>query len=389
MHGVIAPKDDQRVDVRTIRRRKVQGWARRNWALFAFVLLPTLLVAAYYYVIAADQYESEVHFVVRSSDATPTVGTGLSSLATWVGGAAPSQTDAMSVADYLTSHDVVEALRGQVGLVERFRRPEADFVSRLQYEQPTPESLLKYYRKQVDVHFNSDTGITTVKVKAFRPEDSYVIASRLLQLGEQRVNSLNVRSLEDALTSARRQLMESEAGLRVVQSQFDRFRSTRNELDPAGAGEAQFNVVSQLQVTLSTARAQLAGMAGLVSPSSPQYVALAARVRALEAQLAGQQARIAGAGQGTIASNVTGYEDLKLRQGFAAKRYETAAAALERAREGALRKQLYLVRVVDPNMPGKALYPERFRILATVFLSLLVAYGIGWLIVAGVKEHTA
>jgi capsular polysaccharide transport system permease protein len=39
-------------------------------------------------------------------------------------------------------------------------------------------------------------------------------------------------------------------------------------------------------------------------------------------------------------------------------------------------------------MPVKSLFPERGRIVLTVFLSLLVGYGIGWLLVAGVKEHS-
>jgi len=44
---------------------------------------------------------------------------------------------------------------------------------------------------------------------------------------------------------------------------------------------------------------------------------------------------------------------------------------------------------VNPNMPVKALFPERWRILATVLISLLLVYSIGWLIVAGVREHAA
>ena len=37
-------------------------------------------------------------------------------------------------------------------------------------------------------------------------------------------------------------------------------------------------------------------------------------------------------------------------------------------------------------MPVKALYPKRGEFLLTLFLSLLVAYGIGWLIIAGVES---
>jgi len=43
--------------------------------------------------------------------------------------------------------------------------------------------------------------------------------------------------------------------------------------------------------------------------------------------------------------------------------------------------------VVDANRPVKAMFPERGRILATVMIVLFLVYSIGWLLVAGVREH--
>lgn len=48
-----------------------------------------------------------------------------------------------------------------------------------------------------------------------------------------------------------------------------------------------------------------------------------------------------------------------------------------------------MVRVVEPNLPVKALYPQRLKIVATVFFALALAYAIGWLILAGVREHAS
>ena len=133
-------------------------------------------------------------------------------------------------------------------------------------------------------------------------------------------------------------------------------------------------------------------MGAFVSRSSPQYVAMARQVRSLQSQLAAQSGRLAGSSAASgsdIANNLGGYESLRLRQEFAGKRYEAAAAALAQARERAQRQQLYLVRVVDANMPVKSLFPQRGRIVLTAFVALLLVYSIGWLIAAGVREHAA
>ena len=116
-------------------------------------------------------------------------------------------------------------------------------------------------------------------------------------------------------------------------------------------------------------------------------VALRDRVVGLERQLSAQNARMTDA-QGT-APRMADYQRLQMKLDFAAKRYAGVATALETARENALKQQLYIVRVVAPNLPVRALYPRSLLIVTSVFASLLVAYGIGWLIVAGVREHAA
>ncbi|WP_016747176.1 capsule polysaccharide transporter [Rhizorhabdus wittichii] len=386
MHGIIKPHASQEAAEQRW-PDALRGWAHRNKWFVLVVLAPTLLVAAYYYLFASDQYQSEAHFIVRTADSSPMPSMGFSQLLGLGGGASQSRSEAMSVNDYLDSQQAVVLLNQRANLVERFRRPEADIATRLWFAQPTPEMLMRYYRKQVDVRFNQETGITTLRVRSFRPDDSYAIINQLLGMGEERVNMLNRRSQADALKNAHRQLGEAEQGLFDIQRQLTAFRQQRGDLDPEVSGKTQLSLIATLQGQLTSARAQLNAMQGIIAPTSPQYVAVAARVRALEAQVASQAGKLT-AGGGSTAARLGNYQDLQIRQEFAAKRYEVAAANLEKARDTATKQQLYIVRVVDPNVPVKSEFPERGKMLLTVFLSLLIAYGIGWLLAAGVREHS-
>ncbi len=362
------------------------GWfhKHRNWCLI--VLLPTALVAIYYYLIAADQYQSEAHFVVRTSD-TPAAPSGLSQALTMVGGTS-SERDAMVVADYLESHDAVAALQSRIGLSQRFQRPEADAVSRLWFTSPTPEQLEKYFKGKVDVDVSTETGITTLKVRSFRPEDSYRIIRELLKLGEGRVNMLNQRNYANAITMSQRRVHEAEANLSQIQRQITQFRLSEQDFNPQVTGASRTSMVSDLQGQLAIAKAQEASMAGVVSANSPQLVALRRRVAALSRQVVAEGAKLSR-GPGNVAAGMGAYEGIKVRQEMAGKQLEIASAGLQRAQDDARRQQLFVVPVVDPNMPVKALYPERTKTVLTAFLTLMLVYGIGWLITAGVKEHAA
>jgi len=386
MHGFMTPADPQEDRELTLVERARNLVYARRW-FFLIVVLPTVLVGLYLYLYAANQYESEAHFLVHSAEKTqiPSAGASALSMLTGVGS---GQNEAMSVADYLTSHDAVAKLRQEDKLVERFQRPGVDVLSRLFGTNPTPERLLRYYQRQVKVKFDTESGITTIKVHSFTPQDSYDIAQKLLQIGEQRVNELNARSYHDEIANARRSLDEAEAALTANDVAMTAFRHRSGDIDPQATGAAQLGLVSGLSAQLAAARAQLQTMAGVISPSSPQYQALAAHINSLQAQIDAQSGKLTGRAD-SITNDVSEYQALMLRRDFLNKRYEVAAASLEKAREQAIQQELYLQRVVNPNMPVKALFPERGRILATVLVALLLVYSIGWLIVAGVREHAA
>lgn len=369
------------------RAQTLLAWIRKHRSWCLIVLLPTLLVAAYYYLVASNQYESEAHFVVRASDAqTPAPG-GLGQALTLVGGES-SERDALLVADYLKSHDAVDALQARIGLIDRFRRPGADILSRLWSAHPTPEQLQHYFEGKIAVDVSTETGIMTLKVRSFRPEDSFQIIRELIRLGEERVNLLNRRNYVNAIAMSQRQVAEAETSLDQVQDQITRFRRTERDFNPQVTGASRTSMVSELQGQLAGARAQAASMAAVLSPNSPQLVAARDRVAALARQVGSESAKLSE-GPGNVASGMGGYEGIKMRQDMAGKQFEIASAALLRAQDDARRQQLFVVPIVEANLPVRATYPQRTKIVVTTFLALLLVYGIGWLLAAGVREHAA
>lgn len=387
----MSPAEVQVAPPQQLAGRLREFWARRKWVAI-FVVLPTLLAAAYLYLIASDQYVSEAHFIVRSQSSSSSASSsgGLGGLLGGMGGGGgggslTSIGDSMTVGDYLQSHDAVEALQKRLDLVALFRRPGADVLSRLMIARPTPEFLHNYYQKQVQVEFDESTGITTLTARAFRPADAYAIASQLLLLGERRVNEMNTRSYNDAVALSKQQLGETERSLRAVGAKVTNFRQTERDIDPANSASAQIGLVTQLQGNLAAARAQLQATGQLIGTNNPQADALRQQIRSLETQLSSQNGRLTGGG--SIASGLGTYEDLQTQRGFLQQRYVSVSTSYEQARQNALKQQLYIVRVVNPNMPVKSIYPQRFLTVLTILVALFVIYAIGWLLVTGVREH--
>ena len=78
---------------------------------------------------------------------------------------------------------------------------------------------------------------------------------------------------------------------------------------------------------------------------------------------------------------------LLLEKEFGDKQLAAAMAALEQARAEALRQQLYIERVAQPQVPDSSLEPDRVRGVLTTFVLGLLFWGIFSLLISGVREH--
>jgi capsular polysaccharide transport system permease protein len=373
------------------------SWLLNVWRkpFFLLVIVPTLIVAVYFYLIAAPQYVSETRFVVhsRGSDGgaqaaalRAAAGAALGGLG---GGASSSETN--SIRDFLSSLDAVMLADEKLDLVALWRRPEADFLARLWFTEP--ERLARFYNQMVSVALDPSTNVTTLRVRSFRPEDSKALAETLLGAAEALVNRLSERMRNDTLQAARHEVEISERRVQGSSTALMRFREQEKELDSAGAVQAAVVLRGQFEGSLAQARAELTERLQFMRPDNPALQATRNRIEALERQIAAERSRhtdtTTNLGGAILVSQLAEYERLMLEREFSNRQLASATASLEVARVEAQRQQLYLSRIVQPNLAVYALYPRSFTTTVSILLGLAIAYGIGWLLIVGMREHAS
>jgi len=366
--------------------------SRRNYftsrnLFFFIVLIPTALAAIYYGLIAAPVYVSEARFVVRSPSQPQAMGLGTILQGAGLGGFAAGDTNIYAVHAYIMSRTAVADLERRHDLRGILAQPKLDFLARFPrpFQRANFEDLYREYPRFVTVGYDGLTGISVLRVQAFRATDAANLAAALLDGGEAVVNRLNDRAASDALSDARRQVAESE--IRVVDSEaaLTQFRNRERVVDPSRASLAGLDVTGKLEIQLDTLRAERDALAAS-APASPQLAVLDRQIHAFEAQMGAEQAKMAG-DSSSLAPKIGLYERLVLDREFAAKEQTVTSTALEEARDEVRRKRLYLERIVPPNIPDTALLPKRLFSVAMVFITALLIYATVALVVAGLKEH--
>lgn len=340
-----------------------RSFLRRYVGFFAIVVVPTLLSAVYFFGLAADRYETQAQYVVRTAGSG--VGGPLQSLVQ-SSGVTRSTDDAYITHAYLQSRDAMQELFQRIDLLKFLGRPPLDLL----WHYPPPlqehndERLHKRLSRHIVTTFDRSTGITTLKVQAFTPEDSQVIAVALLQNAEQLINRLSERGRRDAIASAEADVAISRKAAIEAQERLTEFRNRNSVVDPGKMSVSTQEIIARLALESAQLGAQVRATMR-TSPNNPQIEADQVRIAALEEQILKERERLAGT-VGSLAPLIAEYESLVLERQLTEQAFGSSLAALEAARSDALRQRLFLDQIAMPSVPDHAAYPYRTLNVAIV-----------------------
>lgn len=370
------------------RRPQLFAWFKKRRWFALFVILPTLLAAIYYGLIASDIYVSESRFVIKNPDQKRSQMSTLANLIQTTG-LSGGQEQTNEVLEYIRSRDALKALEEKPGIRKFYSAPNGDFFARFPtpfFDDDTFEDLFKYYGKMVDARLDTETGTAVVKVEAFSPSDAYAINEQLLNLSESLVNRLNLRAQSKGIVEAQKQVDLAAGRAKTARMALAKYRNAQELIDPGKQAIGVIEIANSMIAQRAALQAQLDQMQR-VAPKNPSIPALRQRIDAITAQIASQDSRVVGTNEG-IASKIGGYEDLLVEQEFATEALNVANAALVQARAESVRQQYYLERVVDPNVPDTPLLPRRMLNVLAVAAVAVCLYFVGWMLIVGILEHS-
>jgi capsular polysaccharide transport system permease protein len=355
-------------------------------SFLAIVLLPAAVAGLYYGLIASDQYATETRFSLRSGE--PGISDMLGGL-TGGGGSQQAQ-DSAIIIDYARSRSMIESLEQQIHLRQIFSRDGLDYFSRFKKDKPI-ESLVRYWRKRVDAHYDKMSGIIALEVRAFTPEDSLLLTEKIVDQCEKLVNDLSQRSRRDALQQATLEFQRAEAQLKMATADMRETQNSQGMLDVAVEAQAVNKIISQLRMELARAEQQIAGQGDTVSADAPQVRLLNARVQTLQDQISKFSSQIADKKHGgeSLADSKRALDLKQTDLGIAMQRYVMASVAFENARLDLETQRSYLAPFVKPMLATRATYPKRwwdwFLISGPALLAWALIAGAGFL----VRDHMA
>lgn len=370
-------------------------WPRIPFYPLTFILLviiPAFIATIYLAFLASDQYLVETRFAVRSAPGEASSDSDLkSALTNLTSGGTPTMAtqDAYIVASYLQSRAAIQDLEKKgFDLKAMFRRAGVDFYARLK-KDASAEDFEIYWKSMVSTAVDGPSGIVTLFVRAFHPEDAKKISHGLIEVGESLVNTLSERARQDTLQKAEDEVRRAEARLRQSLVDLRRFRDEEGFLDPVkAAGNTSTLMLSAMSDRIKTQNDLFVAERAL-GPNAPSIVTLRARLTTIDQQIDKLKSSLTSTDSNAnpVSAALLRFEELEVQRVFAEKLYGLAQNGLERARQRADRKQIYISVFVPPMLPEEARYPERITYPLIILVILIIVWGIFALTCAAVEDH--
>lgn len=350
----------------------------------SYLTVVGLALGIYYFVVAAPVFVSSTQISIRGKDSGGQ-STVLSAFIPSSGSGGISES--VAVREYIHSPQMIEALDEQIQIREHFSKLRVDPFAQISSNAPI-EEFQAFFKRRVKVTLDREAAILRIDVHAYSPKVSLEIAENIVALSESYVNALSTRIREETLRDAREELDVAADSVRDVRLTLADFRNSSGELDPASRGAASVSALIALEGDITRLRAELASQLAITRADAPQVQVIEAQIESLARQAEDQRRLLASENNdGTLAEVLQDYEGLVIEREYAETRLTSALAALDAARQLADQRERFVVTIVEPVLPGKAVEPRRLAEFCLRMVMAIIGFGIVGYAVAGIRDH--
>ncbi|TIX90038.1 capsule biosynthesis protein [Rhizobium sp. P44RR-XXIV] len=352
------------------------------------VILPFLASSLYYAFIASDQYVAEARFAVRAVSGAS--GDGDDSLR--AGGATnalnmrSASQDAYVVTSFIHSTEILKRIGAKLDYRSMFTKQDADFLTRFRASQ-SDEEFLKYWNDHVTAYIDVTSGIITLKVRTFAPDDSVKLADAIIDESEKLINELSERARSDIVRSMKADVEKSGKAYGDTLIALNQFQNASGLLSPQTQAKDSGTLLTGLLAQKMEFETRLFVMRQSNAENSPTYQQLTLAKDSLDTQIEKMKSALTGPENASLAKALLEYSRLDTERMIAEKLYESSQKNYDAVLAEALRKTLYLAVFVKPVLPEESIFPRRVSTPLIILLALIVTWATLSLIWASVEDH--
>lgn len=354
--------------------------------VFAFmVVFPVLIYFLYNALIYTPRYESTSVIAIKDNSSSVNVG-GFGAL---LGTAASGTTNPYMLQQYILSLNMLQVLDKNIHLLNLYRSPRIDWLSRLS-SSANQKKQLDYFTSKVDVTYNQDSQSLDVSAQGITPKEAQFILQGIINEAQDYVNGVDYQLADKRLQFAQKQVQLAQEKLSDTNEKIINFQNNNDILDPKSDLATYAGILASLQSQLVVAQTELVNLQDYLQNNAPEVDKQKQKIASLQQQIETQKQKILGVDGGRnvkLNAVVNKFEWLRMQAQVAVSEYTAAIASLESAKADAIKQKQQVVILQAPTLPDFHEYPRLWYNTLTLFIILLMIYGIVRMVKTIIDEH--
>ncbi|WP_267523143.1 capsule biosynthesis protein [Campylobacter sp. MG1] len=349
---------------------------------FKIIIVLSLISLIYFAFIASSRYESTAIIGVKSTSTT----TDTSSLIPIIGLTSSSKEDLMYLKEYINSYDMLAILQKDINI-------KAMYEGKIDYELflknlDVKEDFLKYYQSRIKVVYDDITGLLSIKINAFSPEDSKKIADTILKESENFINEISHKIAREQMSFAKEELEKASLELSKAQDEITVFQNNNALIDPTNQTKTQLEIASKIENKIIEKEVELSSLSSYLNSNTPQIQAIKSEINSLKYQLDNEKSKLTSKEhKNKLNTLIFEFSNLTFKLKFAEDAYKIALNSYQNSKLEASKKLKQLIIISKPNISDIPTYPNTIYNTLSILFILSLIFGIFKFSLSILEEH--
>ncbi len=356
-----------------------------NRVFAVMVVVPVLIYFLYNALIFTPRYESVATIAIKDNSSSVNIG-GFGAL---LGSASSGTTNPYMLQQYVLSLNMLQALEKDIHLLDLYRSHHIDWFSRLS-SGANQKKQLDYFTSKIDVTYNQDSQSLDVSAQGVTPKEAQFILQGIINEAQDYVNGVDYQLADKRLQFAQKQVQLAQEKLSDTNEKIINFQNNNDILDPKSDLATYAGILASLQSQLVVAQTELVNLQDYLQNNAPEVNKQKQKIASLQQQIETQKQKILGVDGGRnvkLNAVVNKFEWLRMQAQVAVSEYTAAIASLESAKADAIKQKQQVVILQAPTLPDFHEYPRLWYNTFTLFIILLMIYGIVRMAKTIIDEH--
>lgn len=346
-------------------------------------LIPFSLLSCYVLFLQTELYPSSSTILVKDLKGTSAPSDLMSAL---LPSASSNMQDSMLLDKYIKSEEMFQKIDKKFGLQKHYKSDSLDIVERL-HSFSTMKDLLSLYQKRVITNYDERSSTLDITFLHANPVMAQKILNFILLNAGKTLNEYNKKNGTILLDFIKAQELKNKSLLSDAIEKLLAYQNAHKTIDPSVDIEEKSSILGELESTLVQKETKYHSLRQYMNRQSVNLKLLRGEIGSLKAKIREVKSKLAGSGKSELNENLVDFETLKANVEFAKERYKQTLIQLDMAMIQATQNSKNLIVVTQPTLSDFYSYPNKFKSIVTLFLVLLLIYGIVSMIHAIIKDH--